>query len=264
MLSRLSAVLAQSAVDAERLKGIGCRAERVSAAGNLKFDVRAAQEGEATRLIRKLTPGLRIVVAGSTLEGEEAALLEAWPRLLAADPNLALVVAPRHPERFAAVGALLEASGIQWVRRSEWRREELKARLLKPGQVVLLDTIGELASVYSLASVAFVGGSLIAAGGHNPLEPAQFGAPIAMGPNYENFRAITDDLRAHRALRIVDRDGLADALMELLRDKAAAQAMGARARQVFEQQAGATARCVAVVRALLDEPVEAARPEVRV
>ena len=264
MLSRLSTVLAQSAVDAERLKGIGCRAERVSAAGNLKFDVRAAQEGEATRLIRKLTPGLRIVVAGSTLEGEEAALLEAWPRLLAADPNLALVVAPRHPERFATVGALLEASGIQWVRRSEWQRDELQPRLLKPGQVVLLDTIGELASVYSLASVAFVGGSLIAAGGHNPLEPAQFGAPIAMGPNYENFRAITDDLRAHQALRIVDRDELADALMELLRDKAAAQAMGARARQVFEQQAGATTRCVAVVRALLDEPVEAARPEVRV
>lgn len=264
MLSRLSAVLAQSAVDAERLTTIGCRAERVSAAGNLKFDVRAAQEGEATRLMRKLTPGLRIVVAGSTLEGEEAALLEAWPRLLAADPNLALVVAPRHPERFAAVGALLEASGIQWVRRSEWQREEFQPRLLMPGQVVLLDTIGELASVYSLASVAFVGGSLVAAGGHNPLEPAQFGAPIAMGPNYENFRAITDDLRGHEALRIVDRDGLADTLMDLLRDKAAAQAMGARARQVFEQQAGATARCVAVVRALLDEPVEAARPEVRV
>jgi 3-deoxy-D-manno-octulosonic-acid transferase len=122
---------------------------------------------------------------------------------------------------------------------------------LRPGAIVLLDTIGELASVYSLASVAFVGGSLVPAGGHNPLEPAQFGAPIVMGPHYANFVAITDSLRAHDALRIAAKEELAAALTALLGDRAAAEAMGARAREVFEQQAGATDRCVAALRALL-------------
>ncbi len=119
-LSRMSRVLAQSETDAQRLKAIGCLPERVTVAGNLKFDVRAAEEADATRRLKALTPGLRLVVAGSTLEGEETALLEAWPRLLEADPRLVLVLAPRHPERFAAVAALLENSGIQWVRRSDW------------------------------------------------------------------------------------------------------------------------------------------------
>jgi 3-deoxy-D-manno-octulosonic-acid transferase len=120
-----------------------------------------------------------------------------------------------------------------------------------PGQILLLDTIGELASVYSLASAAFVGGSVVQAGGHNPLEPAQFGVPIVMGPHYANFRAITEDLRAHGAIRIVAKEELAGALVELLTDRSEAQAMGERARQVFEQQAGATGRCVDAIAELL-------------
>lgn len=252
LLSRLSAVLAQTPTDAERLRAIGCRADRVSVGGNLKFDIRAAQPAEATRLIQKLTPGLRVVVAGSTLDGEEDLLLQSWRRLIQSDPNLVLVLAPRHPERFSAVASLLEASGVPWLRRSEWKREQFQPRLLKPGQIVLLDTIGELASVYSIAGVAFVGGSLVPAGGHNPLEPAQFGVPIVMGPHYANFRAICDDLLAHDAMRVVQGDDLTRTLLELLRNRAAAEAMGARARQVFEAQAGATARCVAAIRALLD------------
>ncbi len=253
-LSRLGRVLAQSATDAERLKAIGCMPERVSVAGNLKFDVRAAQEAEATRLMKTLASGLRFLVAGSTLEGEEAALLEAWPLLLAAEPDLVLVLAPRHPERFAAVAALLGKSGTSWVRRSDWRSQpagELKP--LQPGEIVLLDTIGELASVYSIASVAFVAGSLIPAGGHNPLEPAQFGIPIVMGPHYFNFRAITDDLLAHHALHIATEVNLAVVLIGLLQDPADARTMGEKARQVFEQQAGATARTVAAVQYLLAE-----------
>jgi 3-deoxy-D-manno-octulosonic-acid transferase len=124
---------------------------------------------------------------------------------------------------------------------------------LQAGEIVLLDTIGELASVYSLASVAFVGGSLVPAGGHNPLEPAQFGVPIVMGPHIANFRAIVDDLVAHDALRIAAKEELAAALMELLRDRTDAEAMGARAREVFERQAGATERSVAALRELVEE-----------
>ncbi|MGA2672384.1 MAG: 3-deoxy-D-manno-octulosonic acid transferase [Terracidiphilus sp.] len=256
-LERLSQVLAQSGTDVERLKAIGCRPERVSVAGNLKFDVRAAEEADAIRQLKDVAPGLRWVVAGSTLEGEEAALLEAWPRLLDADPELAMVLAPRHPERFGAVAALLLRSGIPWVRRSDWRSQAVGTlKPLDPGEIVLLDTIGELASVYSLAAVAFVGGSLIPAGGHNPLEPAQFGVPIVMGPHTVNFRAITEDLLAHRAVRIAAKEELAGVLIELLRDSEAARTMGERARQVFDQQAGATGRCVDAVKKLLSTSEE--------
>jgi 3-deoxy-D-manno-octulosonic-acid transferase len=251
-LQPLSRVLAQSQTDADRLKAIGCQPQQVTVAGNLKFDVRAVQEAEATRLLKTAAANLRLVVAGSTLDGEEAALLEAWPQLLEADPQLAMVLAPRHPERFGAVAALLEKSGIAWVRRSGWNsKPEDSLKPLKPGQIVLLDTIGELASVYSLAAVAFVGGSLIPAGGHNPLEPAQFGAPIVMGPHYFNFRAITEDLLTHRALRITTDENLAATLINLLHNPAAATAMGERARQVFASQAGATDRCVEAIKELL-------------
>jgi 3-deoxy-D-manno-octulosonic-acid transferase len=251
-LEPLSRVLAQTPTDADRLNAIGCRPQAVTVAGNLKFDVRAAQEAEATRLLKSLAVNLRLIVAGSTLEGEESALLEAWPRLLEYDPKLTLILAVRHPERFGAVVALLDKSGIPWVRRSDWKPQPAETlRPIAPGQIVLLDTIGELASVYSLASVAFVGGSLIPAGGHNPLEPAQFGVPIVMGPHFANFRAITEDLLAHQALRIADNSDLASTLIDLLRDSAEAAAMGARARQVFLSHAGATSRCVDALTELL-------------
>jgi 3-deoxy-D-manno-octulosonic-acid transferase len=257
ILGRISCVLAQSETDAERLKAIGCLPGRVSVAGNLKFDVRATEEAEATRLLKAQAEGLRLVVAGSTIDGEEAALLDVWPQLLEADPQLALVFAPRHPERFAAVAAILRGSKFNWIQRSDWPSERSgAARLLQPGEIVLLDTIGELASVYSLAAIAFVGGSLIPAGGHNPLEPAQFGVPIVMGPHYTNFRAITEDLRAHDAVRITAKEELAQALISLLRDRDAADAMGVRALEVFASQAGATERTLRGLQAVLAEEAQ--------
>ena len=255
ILGRLTRVLAQTEVDAQRLIALGCDPQSTSVSGNLKFDVRAAQPAKAASLLKAHGGGLRFFVAGSTLDGEEAALLAAWPRLLAAQPSLIMVLAPRHPERFAAVAALLRSSGMAWSRRSDWERNSTIAPL-KAGQIVLLDTIGELASVYALAAVSFVGGSLIDAGGHNPLEPAQFGVPIIMGPYYANFRAITDDLRAHDAIRIAPQDELADSIVALLSNPSDAQAMGERALHVFEQQAGATARSIAVLQKLLDPSSE--------
>jgi 3-deoxy-D-manno-octulosonic-acid transferase len=248
LLGRLSRVLAQSELDAERLRALGCRAERVTISGNLKFDVRVPREAEATRALKSHCAGMRFIVAGSTLESEEAALLEAWPKLLRADAKLVMVLAPRHPERFGAVAGLLAGSGVGWVRRSG------SIGPLEPGQVVLLDSIGELASVYSLAAVAFVGGSIAEAGGHNPLEPAQFGVPIVMGPHYVNFRAITEDLRARDAVRIASRDELAVVLTELLTQPEEASAMGERARKVFEEQAGATERSVKAIQDVLGVP----------
>jgi len=260
-LEPLSRVLAQSQTDADRLIAIGCLPQRVEVAGNLKFDVLTAVEADATKQLRKLTPDLRLVVAGSTLDGEESPLLESWPLLLEADPKLVMVLAPRHPERFGAVESLLNASGIAWVKRSDWKSQPVGSlNALRPGQIVLLDTIGELASVYSLASVAFIGGSLIPAGGHNPLEPAQFAVPIVMGPHYANFRNITEDLLRHHAIRIATKEDLAATLIELLQDHDGAKAMGERARQVFRQQAGATGRSLDALLALLSPESTQERP----
>ncbi|MGD0911372.1 MAG: 3-deoxy-D-manno-octulosonic acid transferase [Terracidiphilus sp.] len=254
ILSQLSLLLAQSPDDAERLKNIGCKPDRILVSGNLKFDIRAAHESNATILIKQLAPKCRFLVAGSTLEGEEAIILEAWPQLLGFNPDLVLVIAPRHPERFHFVADRIERTGLKWVRRSHWDLEaEVLREAVRPGQVVLLDTIGELASMYSVASVAFIGGSLVPSGGHNPLEPAQFGVPIIMGPSYANFRTIVDDLIEHKAICITKRSEFATALISLFADPLDSAAMGKRAWEVFNRQAGATGRTIKALHGLVKE-----------
>jgi 3-deoxy-D-manno-octulosonic-acid transferase len=241
LLSSLALVLAQSETDVERLQAIG--AANVRYGGNLKYDIRAAEPAAVTLALKKnIVVGTKVLVCGSTLEGEEDLLMNAVPT------DALMVLAPRHPERFDTVARLLERSGRGWVRRSQWMDAPTT---LASGTVFLLDSIGELASVYSLADVAFVGGSLVAAGGHNPLEPAQFRVPIVMGPNYENFRAIVEQLRAQDAIRIVQPDALKNEFAALLADEASACAMGTRAYVVFSSEAGATARAVDALAAIL-------------
>lgn len=253
-LSKISYATPQTETDAERLKAIGVEPDRVTVAGNLKFDVRATRQAEATRLLLLLAQNLRLIVAGSTLDGEEEALLELWPVLSRSVPQLAMVIAPRHPERFDAVAALLKGSGIPWVKRSSWNGRAFEdLRAIAARQIVLLDTIGELASLYSLAAVAFVGGSIVPAGGHNPLEPAQFGVPIVIGEHYVNFRAITDALRAREAVRIATKDELPRALLELLTDQEKATGMGRRAKRVFDEHCGATDKTIKAIRNLLKQ-----------
>ncbi|MGC2638327.1 MAG: 3-deoxy-D-manno-octulosonic acid transferase [Acidobacteriaceae bacterium] len=233
-LSRLAVVLAQSEVDAQRLCDL-CAAN-VRAGGNLKYDVRAVRPAAVTEALRaRIPPGIPVLVCGSTLAGEEMMLLDAVPS------GVVAILAPRHPERFGEVAQLLEKRKARWVRRSEWMETPQD---LAPGSVFLLDSIGELASVYSLATAAFVGGSLLGAGGHNPLEAAQFGVPVAMGPSYENFRGIVETLRARDAIRIVEPAKLGVVLAEMLAGTAAARAVGERGREVFESEAGATERAV--------------------
>jgi 3-deoxy-D-manno-octulosonic-acid transferase len=126
---------------------------------------------------------------------------------------------------------------------------------LSAGSVFLLDSIGELASIYSLAAVAFVGGSLVAAGGHNPLEPAQFKVPVVMGPHYENFRAIVEQLRAKDAIRIVEPEELAATFTNLLQSRENSRLLGEQAFSVFTAEAGATARAVAALLAIVGAQV---------
>jgi 3-deoxy-D-manno-octulosonic-acid transferase len=255
ILNGLAIALAQTEDDAVRLRAIGVPPERVRLGGNLKYDVRASRASAVVDAIRAALPhGAKLLVCGSTLEGEEQLLLDAWPRLIDVHPELRMLLAPRHPERFDTVAALLDRGGIPWLRRSEWAT--LPRADFEPGSILLLDSIGELAAVYALASVAFIGGSLAAAGGHNPLEPAQFGVPILMGPHYENFREIIEKLKAQQAIRIVEPAELSVVLLTMLREEATSRTMGDRAREVFHAEAGATARAVDALLALL--PVTAA------
>lgn len=249
LLSGFAAVLAQSKTDAERLRMLGAANVRVG--GNLKYDIRVAQEAAVTQALRTqiglgTSFGLKVVVCGSTVEGEEDLLVKAMPE------DVVMVLAPRHPERFAAVATMLEERGVRHVRRSEWMEAPAP---LDAGVVVLLDSIGELASVYSLATVAVVGGGMFAPGGHNPLEPAQFGVPVVMGPHYENFRGIVDELKAEDAVLLAEPPALASDLRVLLDNPIKASAMGARAKAVFEREAGATARAVEALTTLLERPV---------
>ncbi len=250
----ISLFLAQDRQTAERLVKIGAPAERVKVMGNLKYDVRAPKESRVSELIREAVGARPLVVAGSTVEGkddaEEPALMEHWASVLKAVPEAVMVVAPRHPERFDAAYSVMKAQGTV-------RATELLGGTAAPvarGGTILLDTIGDLAALYELADVAFVGGSLVPKGGHNPLEPAQFGVPVVMGPSYENFRDVVERMRAANGIVIVEnREGFETALIELLTNREAASAIGKNGREVFEAQAGATAGSVQALMELLKE-----------
>lgn len=253
LLAQISLYLAQSEENAERLRRIGAPEGRVHVSGNLKYDVRAAGASAlVTMLKEKLPVGSPVVVCGSTLEGEEKMLLEAWPAVLAVEPRAVMVLAPRHPDRFSAVAGLVAGSGFAMLRASAFREQPVG---IATGSVFLLDTIGDLAAVYSLGTVAFVGGSLVPVGGHNPLEPAQFGVPVVMGPSFENFREIVDAMLVHEAIRVVTAEALAAALVAMLRYQDDARAVGERGRAFFEAQAGATARTAQALLKLLEERV---------
>ncbi len=247
-LASLKHVLAQSEEDAQRFAEIGVRKDCITVSGNLKYDVRVPRDSALPQALRAALPaGAKVIVAGSTLDKEEAMLLDAFTRELQAVPELVLILAPRHPERFAAVAALLTQRGLPWVRRTLWAHTPAH---IAPGSVVLLDSIGELAGVYALASVAFVGGSLVPAGGHNPLEPAQFGVPILTGTHTQNFRGIMSALLMEDAIAVTTPQDLHATLHRLLTSVEAAS-MGQRAYTVFEQQTGAFERTLNVLEAVL-------------
>ena len=167
-----------------------------------------------------------------------------------------MVLAPRRTERFDAVAGLVAASGFGVVRASDFKARPVA---VQAGSVFLLDTIGDLASVYSLGAVAFVGGSLVPSGGHNPLEPAQFAVPVVTGPSFENFRGIVEAMQVQDAIRVVTEGMLAETLAGMLRNEKEARALGERGRAVFEAEAGATARTVRALMELMEERVGRAR-----
>jgi 3-deoxy-D-manno-octulosonic-acid transferase len=249
-LEMIALFLAQSVETAERLIKIGAPETRVRVTGNLKYDVQANTDNEMTKRIASILSGTRLVVAGSTLAGEEQTVLTAWPAIRQAIPDASLLIAPRHKDRFEEVSQLIRRSGSPFLRCSQLTQNSAP---VVGGTILLLDTIGDLASVYGLASVAFIGGSLVPKGGHNPLEPAQFGVPVLTGLSFENFREIVKTMQQAEAIRIIASEKFAETLIGMLRDKDGSRALGERGRLVFEAQAGATARTAQAIVSLLEE-----------
>lgn len=258
-LQQVAAFLAQGEETAHRLRQLGAPAERVSVTGNLKFDLRAPAETPMVDQLRQRLPeDASVLVCGSTLEGEESMLLQAWPTLIQQAPRAVMVLAPRHPERFAAVVRLVRDQGVSVLRASDLSTSGPNP--IPPGGILLLDTIGDLAAIYSIASAAFVGGSLVPAGGHNPLEPARFGVPVTMGRSTDNFREIVEAMQAKDAIQVVDAEHLTGAIGHALAGDLAVKALGERGRAVVEANAGATERSVRALLHLLQVTHKSARP----
>ena len=253
MLSHVDLFLAQTSQDADRLQSIGAEVQRIQVTGNQKFDVAVPAVAPIVESLQKSFSNESagpILVCGSTVEDEEAPLLKAFENILVSHPRAVMVLAPRHPERFDAVAKLMERMGVASYRRSVWGGESLA------GRVLLVDTIGELASLYALADIAFVGGSLVPRGGHNIIEPALHGIAIVTGNHTENFRDIVGLFQKQDAVRIVGIAELPLTLMQLLDNDEDRRALGRKAKETILSQVGATSRTLEALKILLRRPGE--------
>ena len=260
VLSLPDLILAQSAISRERYIALGAPPERVIDSGNLKYDFqpRDAQIPSEIEDFLKSARPVSVWIAASTMApagagdiDEDDAVIEAFARLSNVHPNLLLILVPRKPERFEVVPGKLQAKGIRFVRRSQLPVKEEFGGL--PG-VLLLDSVGELAGLFRLDSVVFVGGSLANRGGHNILEPAFFARAVVIGPHMENFPEIVASFRQSGAcLEIADPRELGPAVDRLLRDPSARIALGQAARQVADAKRGATDRALRAIADLREE-----------
>jgi 3-deoxy-D-manno-octulosonic-acid transferase len=248
MLAHVDVFLAQTPEDAARLQSIGADPGRVQVTGNLKFDVTLPAPPPIVESLRRslATEGAGpVLVCGSTVEDEEPPLLKAFENLRVGHPRAVMLLAPRHPERFDEVAILLRQLDIRSTRRSQWQGESLA------GSVLLVDSIGELAALYALADVAFVGGSLVPRGGHNIIEPALHGVAIVTGSYTENFRDIVALFQSRDAVRIVSLAELPLTLMHLLANDGERHTFGRHAEETIRSQRGATARTLDALKTLV-------------
>jgi 3-deoxy-D-manno-octulosonic-acid transferase len=235
VLAEVDVFLMQGEAHAERARAIGAPPDRVRVTGNLKYDAPAAVTGSAAMAALLGSGAAPLLVAGSTMPGEEELVLRAFAEARASVTDLRLLIAPRHPVRAAEVATLAERAGQRVVRRSA-----LKDTAWLEGDVLILDTMGELAQVYPFATVVFVGGSLVPTGGHNVLEPAQAGKAVVVGRHMENFQEIADEFLAKRALvQIRSADELGPTIVRLLASAEEREHLGARGREIIEGNRGA-------------------------
>jgi 3-deoxy-D-manno-octulosonic-acid transferase len=219
---------------AERIIELGADPAKVSVTGSLKFDAVVPRRGAPSPAAELIPSGRTVLVAGSTLAPEEEILLDVFQALRKKYADLFLILAPRHPERFPEVAKLAEVRELRVVRRSTLQRPAADA------DIMILDTMGELASIYAAADLVFMGGSLATWGGHNIIEPAAEGKPVVFGPHMSNFQEIAlSFLDAAAAIQIADRDELEESLGRLLADEDLRSDVGARARQLVDANRGA-------------------------
>jgi 3-deoxy-D-manno-octulosonic-acid transferase len=264
VLANVDQICAQTEEDAERFRLLGAKPERVRMVGNLKFDAQPPQLGEFARTLKtalRQTQRGPVLVAASTMPGEEPLVLQAWDLIVGRYPRALLILAPRHPARFEEVSQDLARAQRGFVRRTTLQvGEQALSSQLASTAILLLDTVGELAGVFELADLVFVGGSLVPTGGHNLLEPAYWSKVIAFGPHMENFRDIAKlFLDAGAAIQIRNPEELAHATW-LLENTEARERLGASARQVLEQNSGATARTLEGLRKYLGPSAQGRKP----
>lgn len=248
-LRLFSALCMQTGTDRERIIAIGAPQELVLATGNLKYDIACRQipeEEKATLRERYAIPGtMTVITAGSTHPGEEEQVLGAYRELLATHDNLFLVLVPRHPERADEVAALLERFNIPHRRRTALHAGDTD---FASGQVLLVDTIGEMMGLYALSDLVYMGGSLVPTGGHNLLEPASVGVPSLFGPHMTNFREIAELVQRYGAgIRVDSAAGLADACRGLVDDAGERRRLGENGLRMMRENGGATKRHMEVI-----------------
>lgn len=231
----------QESVYAERIRGLGAAEDKIKVTGNFKFDTKPPDKlPEWASLLKGA-----VIIAGSTHATEEDLILDAYSRLKTEFPELNLIVAPRHPERFREVEEIVKKRGLTYLNRSALNKSALNTQLT--GFVIVLDVVGELAAAYGIADIAVVGGSFIQHGGQNPLEPACWGKPVVCGPHMENFPFIEDFYRKGGALK-TEANGLYEALKELLSSEEKRKKTGDAASALYNEKAGSVNRALEVFR----------------
>ena len=249
VLENFDALCMQTDVDARRIIDIGASPARVHVAKNLKYDIPALSISEERKrevlATYHIPEGMPVFTAGSTHQGEEAAVLTAYRTLVNEGREFLLVLVPRHPERAEEVAKLAEQFGIPCVRRSQL---DAQSELFKPGEVLLVDTVGELMALYAISDLVFVGGSLVAVGGHNLLEPASLAVPVIFGPHMNNFREIaTLILHHHGGIQVQDAVMLAQTLRQLLDSPGERLRLGENGARILIENRGSTERHMEII-----------------
>ncbi len=258
VLADFSAFCMQTSVDANRIAAMGARPANIHVTNNLKYDIPVARlPEERFRVLRDayhIPSSILVFTAGSTHQGEEELVIKTYKELSGNNSNIFLILAPRHPERAAKVADLLRNEGIAYTLRSGL---DNRSPQFRSGEVLLLDTVGELAGLYAISDLVFVGGSLVPVGGHNILEPASLAVPVIFGPFMSNFREISAMiLKINGAVQIADGIELTATVRDLLEDEDKRHDIGANGARLLEENRGSTERHMEIIASFLENTAQ--------
>jgi 3-deoxy-D-manno-octulosonic-acid transferase len=253
ILPLLTHAMVQTEKDWARFTELGLDREKITVAGNIKFDLLPETSERRPPFLDGIDEKGPLLIAGSTIEGEEEILIPLFAELRKEFEKLTMILAPRHPERFESVAAMIRESGLPSGKRSAGDKAS-------PSSLFLLDSLGELSALYRWATIVFIGGSLVPHGGHNIIEPALYGKPVLFGPSMENFEAVKNlFLERNGAIGVSDKKELEERLKELLKDPDRREETGRRGREIVEENQGASDRTVEMLNRFLCRKEQAAR-----